>query len=146
MTSFEDVLERGEPLIYRVTGYSMLPMLKENRDIVIIEKPESRLKKYDVALFRYEDHYVLHRVVRVKKDRYITRGDNNLNSETVPDGAVLGVLTSFVQDGRKISVSDDEYAAYYKKRLRLYPLRFIYRKLRGLSIRVKRALKGSSKV
>ena len=146
MTSFEDVLESGEPLVYRVKGRSMLPMLMENRDIVIIEKPGSRLKKYDVAFFMSGDQYVLHRVIRVKKDHYITRGDNNLVSEKAPEEAVIGVLTGFVQDGKRFSVDDEEYVSYYKKRLRRYPLRVVYRKLklRGPYLRIKSLFSGKS--
>lgn len=142
MTNFEDVLISGKPLVYKVKGCSMRPMLFQDRDIVIIEKPKARLKKYDVAFYKTGEKYILHRVVRVGKGYYITRGDNNLNNEKIPDSAVLGVLTGFVTNGEDRSVTDAEYVSYYKRRVREYPLRFVYRKVRALARRIKRGLFG----
>ena len=49
-TSFEELLARDGRLVYRVRGVSMRPMLRQERDIVIIEVPSLRLQKNDVAL------------------------------------------------------------------------------------------------
>lgn len=143
--SFEEILDREGKLVYKTRGCSMQPMLYQDRDIVIIEKSKARLKKYDVAFYKVGEKYILHRVIHVRNGYYIMRGDNNLFNEKVPDEAVLGVLTAFVQNGEKRSVTDGDYIAYYKKRVRLYPLRFIYRKTRGFAGKVKRRLLGKSK-
>ena len=95
-TTFEQLLAQDGRLVYKTKGTSMEPMLRQNRDLVIIEVPASRLKKYDVALYRRGESYVLHRVVDVKEDCYLIRGDNTYTLENVPDRAVLGVLTGFV--------------------------------------------------
>ena len=67
-TTFEQLLAQDGRLVYKTKGTSMEPMLRQNRDLVIIEVPASRLKKYDVALYRRGESYVLHRVVDVKED------------------------------------------------------------------------------
>lgn len=140
-TSFEEILDRDGMLVYKTRGQSMQPMLYEERDIVIIEKPKARYKKFDVVLFNTSNKYLLHRVIKDKGSYFITRGDNNEFVEKVPEDAILGVLTGFTRDGKEYKVTDPEYVAYYKKRVLLYPLRFVYRKLRGFAGKIKRKLK-----
>ena len=45
MTRFEDVIERDGRLVYTNVGDSMRPLIRQDRDILIIEKYEGRLKK-----------------------------------------------------------------------------------------------------
>ena len=52
MSTFEEILEKDGKLIYTTKGVSMQPMLYQNRDVVVIEVPQGRLQKYDVALYR----------------------------------------------------------------------------------------------
>ena len=52
MISFEDELAKTGKLVYTTVGVSMRPLIKQDRDISIIEKPKGRLKKFDVALYR----------------------------------------------------------------------------------------------
>jgi hypothetical protein len=72
----------------------MRPLLHENRDLVVILKKDGRLRRYDVALYRRGTTYVLHRVVGVRDEGYLIRGDNTYALERVPEDAVLGVLVS----------------------------------------------------
>ena len=74
--TLEDLLQRDGRLVYKTRGVSMEPMLRQNRDLVIIQVPASRLKKYDVALYKRGKAYILHRVIEVNGDYYFIRGDN----------------------------------------------------------------------
>ena len=71
--TYEEVLEKDGKLIYRNVGTSMLPLIRENRDLIIIEKKgRERLKKYDVVLYkRANGQYVLHRIIKVREADYI---------------------------------------------------------------------------
>jgi hypothetical protein len=102
MSTFEKLLARDGILVYRIRGVSMEPMLRQNRDLVEIRVPPTRLKKYDVALYRRGKAYVLHRVIGVEEKRYLIRGDNTYSIEKVPDSAVIGVLTGFQRKGKQI--------------------------------------------
>ena len=93
--TIEELLKRDGKLIYKTRGVSMEPMLRQNRDLVVLKTPTARLKPYDVALYKRGTALVLHRVLQVKEDHYLIRGDNTYSMERVPDDAVLGVLTSF---------------------------------------------------
>lgn len=122
---FEDALARGGRLVYTCVGTSMLPMLRQKRDLLIIEKKEGRLKKYDVPLYRRASgQYVLHRIVKVCADSYVLCGDHQWRREYgVTDGQIIGVLTAFVRDGREISVTDKGYRLYVRLWCGLFPLR-----------------------
>lgn len=137
---FEDLLARDGRLVYRTRGVSMEPMLRQNRDLVVIQVPDSRLKKYDVALYKRGSSYVLHRVIAVKDDGYLIRGDNTYLIENVPESAVIGVLTDFDRKGKSYSVNDFGYRLYSRFWNGIYPLRSAYRNMRDLAVRAARRL------
>lgn len=124
--TFEEILARDGKLVYRTKGCSMLPMLHQNRDLVIIEPPTGRLKRRDIALFRRGKDYVLHRVIKVCGNDYVFRGDNNYFTESgIPDSAIVGVLTGFVKNGKQHSVTETGYRFCSGLWLLLYPIRFL---------------------
>ena len=131
-SSFEEVLEKEGRLIYSNVGGSMLPLIREGRDLVIIEPPRGRLKKYDVPFYRRDSgQYVLHRVLEVRENDYVLCGDNRIHRETgVTDRHVLGVLTAVVRDGKELPVTDWRYRLYVHLWCGLYPLRAFLRKAR----------------
>ncbi len=112
--SFEEVLARDGKLIYTGVGTSMLPMLRQRRDLLIIERPGRTLRKYDVPLYRRDSgKYVLHRVLKVRRDGYVLCGDNQWRREYgITDRQIIGVLTAFVRDGKEIPVTDRRYRLY----------------------------------
>ena len=138
--TFEDLLARDGKLVYRTRGVSMEPMLRQNRDLVVIRVPSARLQRFDVALYRRGDAYVLHRVIKVKPDHYLIRGDNTYIMETVPDTAVIGVLTGFQRKGKLHDVTEPGYRLYVRFWHGIYPLRLAYILLRRLAIRIARRL------
>ena len=180
--SFEEVLERDGKLVYSIRGVSMLPMLRQDRDLVVIRPAAGRadaghaaagradaghaaagcydashaaagrrLRPFDVAFYRRGEKYVLHRVISVTDGGYLTRGDNTYTLERVPEEQVLGVLTSFLRDGREYDVTDPRYLMYVRLWCAAYGLRAglvrcrrlcarVFR-CRGLLARVARVLK-----
>ena len=135
----EQMLERDGVIVYKTRGVSMRPMLKQNRDLVTVRKFEGRLKKYDVPLYRRKrGGYVLHRIIGLKDDCYIIRGDNTFKKEYVPDSEVLGVLTEFKRKGRDHSVDSAGYKLYARFWNLIYPLRWVMRKSKVLGSKVKR--------
>ena len=122
-TTFEEILARDGYLVYRTQGTSMLPLLRQDRDLVVIRPPDSRLRKHDVALYKRGDSWVLHRVVGVAQDHYLIRGDNTYAIEHVPFGDVFGVLVGFQRKGRDHSVADRGYRRYVRLWCAIYPVR-----------------------
>ncbi len=138
MSTFEDILARDGVLVYKICGVSMEPMLRQNRDLVVIRVPSSRLKKYDVALYKRGDAYVLHRVVGIGSDHYRILGDNTYTPETVPDSAVIGIMTGFQRKGKQYDAEDRAYLRRVRFWYAIYPLRafcFRFRRFAGRAAR-----------
>ena len=135
MTRFEDLLRKDGRLVYKTRGASMEPMLRQDRDLVIIEVPSSRLQKYDVALYKREDKYILHRVIGVKDDYYRIRGDNTYVIEQVPFESVIGVLVRFNRKGKLHAVTERGYRFYVRFWNAIYPLRALWKRVRRLLVK-----------
>ena len=140
--SFEEILKRDGKLCCSFRGVSMLPMLRQDKDLVVIQPAGGkRLERLDVALFKRGNQYVLHRVISVREGGYILRGDNTYSPEYVPEDKVLGVLRSFVRGGREYAVTDPRYLRYARFWCAIYGLRAFFFRCRRLAGRVHRALK-----
>lgn len=113
-STFEEELARTGRLIYTNVGDSMMPLLRQNRDLLIVEQPKGRLKKYDVPLYKRDSgQYVLHRILKVRREDYVICGDNRWQREYgITDRHIIGVLTGIVRDGKEISVQDRKYRCY----------------------------------
>lgn len=113
-SSFEAQLAQYGRLVYTNVGNSMEPLIRQGRDLLIMEQPCGRLKKYDVPLYRRDSgQYVLHRILRVRKEDYVTCGDNRCSREYgVTDAQIIGVLTAIVRNGREISMRNKWYRFY----------------------------------
>ena len=124
MTSFEEELERNGTLVFTNKGRSMMPLLRQDRDLMVIEKkgPE-RCKKYDVILFKRDGKYVLHRILKVRERDYYVVGDNHRRGESVRDSQILGVMTQVVRDGRTITAEDPAYRRYVRLWCDFFPVR-----------------------
>lgn len=137
--SVEEALKEEGKYVGPTVGVSMLPMLKEGRDSIVVRPAEGRLSPLDVALYRRGESYVLHRVVAVRKDGYIIRGDNCYSDEWVTDGQILGVLTEFFRGKQHVSCTEKRYLRYAKRRIRNYPVRCFFRRIRS---KIGRILRG----
>ena len=68
-TAAEEKLETGGLVTFNPKGTSMLPMLRDGDDTVVLSKPKGRLHLFDLPLYRRKDgSYVLHRVVNFGSD------------------------------------------------------------------------------
>lgn len=79
-----DQLEQGRTITIPLTGTSMSPTLQQGRDNLVLAplSPNVPLRRYDVVLFRYRGAYILHRIMKIKGDTLVTRGDALVSTET----------------------------------------------------------------
>ena len=127
-TTFEEEIDRTGRIVYTNLGCSMMPLLRQHRDLMIIEKPAGRLKKYDVPLYKRDNgQYVLHRILKV-------RGQ-------VRDRHIIGVLTAVVRDGKTIPVTDWRYLAYVHLWCDFFYVRAAILLAKALLYRMKRKMK-----
>ena len=119
----EDVLAKEGKYVGPTVGVSMLPMLKQRRDTIVVLPKMERLKPLDVALYRRGKAYVLHRVLYPTDTGYIIRGDNCYSDEDIAEDAVIGVLTEFFRKDKHYYCTDEKYLKYVKRRLKTYKFR-----------------------
>lgn len=130
--SFEDLLERDGVLVYTNVGYSMMPLLRQRKDIIEIRKKTSgRCKKYDVVLYKRGEKYILHRILKVLPEGYLIAGDHCVFVEKdIKDENILGVMTRVVRDGKTITPENKLYKLYVHLWCDVYPLRMIILRLK----------------
>ena len=119
----EATLESEGVYVSTTSGVSMYPMLRDRRDTVVVTPTSQRLKKYDVALYKRGDSYVLHRVIKVLPDSYVIRGDNCIAKEYgITDRDVLGKLTAFYRKDREVNMQSAPYKLYSRLICLFHPL------------------------
>lgn len=143
--TIKQVLDKEGFIIHKIKGGSMLPLLVENEDMVRLEavKEKNKLKKYDVPLFidRKTGTLVLHRIIKIKKNHYITYGDNRKNYEIVPFEDVLAVAVGFYKKEKYIPCDDPKYLEYVKNRCASIRKRKLYLRQRSVSSEIKVLIK-----
>lgn len=145
-SSFEQELNEKGVLVYTNVGDSMFPLIRQNRDLIIIKKHQGRLKKYDVPLYKRDSgQYVLHRVLKVRRNDYVLCGDNRCNKEYgISDKHIIGVLTAVKRNGRTINVTDRKYRIYVHLWCDFFPVRAAIIKLRTLTKKIKKRIRGKA--
>ena len=90
----------------------MYPLIRQREDILHIIKADN-YKKGDIVLYlSKQDHYVLHRILKIKKDKIITAGDYNyFKDQPITYSQILGKLISIKKkDGQVIDLAKDKKA------------------------------------
>ena len=109
---FEDVLNKDGELFFTNVGYSMYPLIREREDILHIIKTDD-YKKGDIVLYKSNvEHYVLHRILKIKKDKIILAGDYNyFKDQPITKDQILGkLITIKKKDNTLIDLSKDKKA------------------------------------
>lgn len=137
-TTYEEELDKNGSFTYTCIGVSMLPLLRQRKDLFTIEKKPGRFKKYDVVLYkRPPKYFVLHRVVEVRENDYVILGDNCINKEYgIRDEDILGVMTSFVRNGKEYSVNHKGYQVYSRVWYLLYPVRKLWFRCKAVGSKI----------
>ena len=109
-----EVLESGGEVSFITAGTSMLPLLRDRCDKVILVKNKNMPQKNDVVFYKRDDgQYVLHRIVGVKKDKFIIRGDNLWSNEHgITTKHIIAIATAFERNGKLIKCTDFKYKLY----------------------------------
>ncbi|MBQ3565986.1 MAG: S24/S26 family peptidase [Oscillospiraceae bacterium] len=139
-SSFEEEIKKSGRIIYTNVGDSMMPYIKQGRDVLVISEVNGRLNKYDVPLYKRDSgQYVLHRILKVRENDYVICGDNRWNKEYgITDRHIIGILTGVIRDGQEIPVTSRKYRIYVHLWCDLFPVRaFILRVCQFVKRRLK---------
>lgn len=123
-SSFESILEQRGELIYTNVGNSMYPLIKP-RDLLVIKKVDRPLRRLDIPLYQRDNgQYVLHRIIKKRKNDYLICGDNRVwPEEGITDRHILGILTDVIRNGETISVYRRDKRVYAQLLVASLPLR-----------------------
>ena len=78
----QKVLAEGGIFPFYPNGTSMEPTIHQGEDQVFLKSLPMKLKKYQIILYKRDNGaFVLHRIVKVGKDSYTMRGDNQFYTE-----------------------------------------------------------------
>ena len=102
-----DFLDRGQKVIFTVSGNSMWPLIRHNRDSVLLAALGRPAKVGDIVLMRFpapHDRYILHRIHRIRGDRCVTLGDGCLKPDPpVPMSCIIGRVEKVYRGKRTLS-------------------------------------------
>jgi len=132
MPLIREQLDRGKTVRFSPRGTSMLPMLRQGIDKVVLSPLPQRLKKYDLPLYQRDNgQYVLHRIVEVG-ETYTCLGDNQFDKESgLRQEQMIALVTAFTRGDREYSVTDWRYRVYCRVWYHSRHLRRFYRRAKG---------------
>ena len=128
----QEQLSSGQSVRFSPRGTSMLPMLREGTDSIVLSPLPEKLHKYDLPLYRREDgKYVLHRIIDAG-NTYICMGDNQFVPEPgLRREQMIGIVTAFYRGERKHTVTEAPYRLYCRFWHYSRPLRHFLRRGMG---------------
>ncbi|MBQ8894631.1 MAG: S24/S26 family peptidase [Clostridia bacterium] len=113
MPLIREGLNAGRSVRFSPRGISMLPMLRQGIDSVVLSPLPEQLKKYDILFYQRDNgKYILHRIVEVG-ETYTCMGDNQFVPEHgLTDVNAIAVVTAFYRGERFCSVKSPIYRLY----------------------------------
>ena len=97
-------------------GTSMLPLIVQGRDSVVLKRnKEKAAKKYDIAFYRRSNgQFVLHRVMKIEKDgSYTMCGDNQTVLEKgIREEQIIGYVSSLYKGDAMRNMRSFTYRCY----------------------------------
>ena len=100
-SSIENELNIKGYVFYDVHGNSMQPLIRQDKDLAVINKVTGSLHKYDIILYKRDNKLILHRIVKIKDGKYIIAGDNCAYKEyDITDDNIIGILSSIERNAK----------------------------------------------
>lgn len=126
---FCERLAAGQTVRFSPRGVSMLPMLRQGVDSVVLSPLPDQLRKYDVPLYQRDNgKYILHRIVAVG-ETYTCIGDNQFDLESgVRQDQMIALVTGFYRGDKFHSVTEPGYRLYCRFWHYSRPVRHFWRR------------------
>lgn len=105
----EEFLSAGQKVLFTVSGNSMWPLIRHNRDSVLLAALDRPALVGDIVLMNVpapHNLYILHRVHRIQGDQCVTLGDGCLaHDPPVPLDCIIGRVEK-VYRGKRTLICD----------------------------------------
>ena len=112
------LLEEGKEVTIPVKGFSMLPFIRGEKDLVVLVKPEKDLSVGDIVLFRYYGRYVMHRIISMDGGTVVIQGDGvPKNTEKVTRADIYGLAVKILRNGTR---PVDPYSPCQRRKVRIW--------------------------
>ena len=121
-------IAEGERVRIRAKGNSMLPFIRNSKDMIVLEKTnEQSFQKGRLLLVQLKDkRYVLHRVKKIDDTRILLHGDGNLSTfETCTYKDVIAEVTTVIRNGKEITRGSFRWNLYHN----LWPQNLLVRRV-----------------
>ena len=102
----KEVLDSGGEFRLYPRGTSMMPLLRQGTDSVVLVKCDNSPKKRDIIFYRRANgQFVLHRVVGLAKEKtYILCGDNQTQLEKgITDEMIIAAVTDVFRGDKRLT-------------------------------------------
>lgn len=135
------VIEKGIPFRLQALGFSMYPFIKEENYITISPLTSDHPSLGDVVAFTSlgTKKLIVHRIVEIKGDYYLTKGDNNrMPDGIIPKANIIGYVTKVDKDGKPVRLGsgfERVFIALLSRKNLLCPSLYLTYKLVGPLIR-----------
>ena len=134
-----ELVEEGREVSLLVSGSSMSPFLAHQRDYIYFKKPDRELKKGNMVFYqRRSGQFVMHRIWKVKADKYYMVGDAQREIEGPLDrDQIFALITKVQRKGKWIQPGDFWWEFFEKVWINIVPVRRVFVKAYGLVYKVK---------
>lgn len=133
----KEVIDSGGEFTFFPHGTSMMPLIRQGVDQVILVQAKDIKLGDTVFYLRDNGQFVLHRIVKIKNGEYVMCGDNQFKLEYgITDKHILAKMKSFIRDGQVIDDTNKKYRKYVKG----LPFRRFKKRARNLLVRIKRKI------
>lgn len=141
-----ELVEDGREVSLLVSGSSMSPFLAHQRDYIYFKKPDRELRKGDMVFYqRRTGQYVMHRIWRVKNDKYYMVGDAQQEIEgPLERDQIFAVITKVQRKGKWIEPGDFWWEFFEKVWINIVPVRRVLVKMYGVVYKLKSWIKKDS--
>ena len=129
MPVLREFLDVGKNIKISPQGISMLPMIRQGIDKVVLSPISGELRKYDLPLYQRDNgHFVLHRIVKTG-ETYTCIGDNQFELEHgLRHDQMIAVVTAFYRGDKLHSVNELGYQIYCRFWHYSRPIRHFWRR------------------
>ena len=112
----DEVISSGGEFRLYPRGTSMMPLLREGLDSIILVSPRN-VSKNDIVLYKRESgQFVLHCVVKIKNGEYIMCGDNQFELELgIRQENLLAQVKCIYRENIRVELDNKDYLKYVKR-------------------------------
>jgi len=99
-------LRAGHSVKINVAGNSMRPVLKDRDSVLLVALPLENVRKGQIVFAKYQNAYVLHRVIKTGENSFLLAGDANLYQiEFVAKQDIIAVLTRKLNAPKQVNMN-----------------------------------------